>query len=742
MKKYKVIIQPDQMLCGVTCLSMICAYYGIENMSLVTIRNFAQTDREGNTINSLCVAAEKLHMNAKGIKCTKDAILNKKVKLPCIVHTLVDGLYNHYMVLFETDEKKVVLGDPAQGQICMLWEEFEKIWTKKAITLEPTESFSENKKYKRNYKFLINLILKFKKEIIIMAIFTGIISGISMVSTWFYSYLIDNILPDSKMRLMLGLVLAVCGIFLLTIELNVLKEKFSIRFNKMLDKELVVNIYNRITNLPMSFYSMRTTGDIQARYNDGDTLRTTITDFSLDILIDICYALWALVLVLGISWQMFVAAIVMQELMFLAQKYWQKRLNNEMKDVMKKSTDVESFVMASFEANETVKNYNSEKVMEKKMSDKYKDYQDAKYKSETDTEMQSSVVSTITNIGQIFMLGILAVFVMDGSITVGNLVSAYMYIGYIFTPMTTLMGMKEQLVETGATLERLDDVFRTTTEEEEDKKKKNFNEKIEEVEFKDVVFQYGLRKPTLNGINFKVGKGESIGVIGESGCGKTTLIKLIMGFFDANDGEILINGKNMNEFTRSSIRSKMAYVSQNDYWFQDTIYNNLTIGKTNAGEKDLDKVCQMVKMEKYVEDSPYGYNSMIEEGGINLSAGQKQRFSIAKALITEPDVLILDESTSNLDASTEEYVVEQLGAEADKIKIIVAHRLNTLVHCNKIIAMKDGVIVEAGTPQELLKQDGMFKELWSIQNKVFDDIEGEEEGEEDGEITEGETIEV
>ena len=135
----------------------------------------------------------------------------------------------------------------------------------------------------------------------------------------------------------------------------------------------------------------------------------------------------------------------------------------------------------------------------------------------------------------------------------------------------------------------------------------------------------------------------------------------------------------------------------------------------------------MVKMDDYIKNSTYGYNSMIEEGAINLSSGQKQRFSIAKALITDPDVLILDESTANLDASTEEYVVEQLQGEQKKIKIIVAHRLNTLIHCNKIISIENGIIVEAGSPQELLKQDGMFKELWTIQNKAFDNISNQED---------------
>lgn len=718
--KYKVIKQPDQMLCGVTCLAMICAYHGVDKISLATIRNFAQTDREGNTINSLCYAAEKLHMDAKGVKCTKEAILNKKVNLPIIVHTLIDGLYNHYMVLFEANQKKVILGDPAQGQIEMLWEEFQKIWTKKAILLEPTENFSENKKYKRNYKFLINLIIKFKKQIIIMAIFTGIISGVSMVSTWFYSYLIDNLLPNNKLRTMLIAILGVCGVFLLTIELNIMKEKFYIKFNRALDKELIINIYNRITNLPMSFFSMRTTGDVHARYEDADSLRGTITDFSLDFLIDFFYAIWAFFLILGISWQMLVVSIVIQELMIFTQKAFQNRLMEQSKAAIKSATDVSAFVMATFDANETVKNYNSEKLMERRMAEKYKKYQDIQYKNEIDNQIQSNVVSTISNIGQIFMLGVLGVFVMEGSITMGNLVTAYMYINYIFTPVMQLSMMKEQMIQTSVILERLDDVFKTTTEEEMDKKKQHFKEKIEKIEFKEVEFAYGLRKPTLKGINFTVNKGESIGIIGESGCGKTTLIKLIMGFFDPNKGEVNLNNKNMNEFTKASIRKKIAYVSQNDFWFQDTIHNNLTIGKETATDKDLDKVCSMVKMDKFMEKAPYGYNSMIEEGGTNLSSGEKQRFSIAKALITDPDVLVLDESTANLDASTEEYVVEQLRREEDKIKIIVAHRLNTLIHCNKIIAMRDGIIVEAGTPQELLKQDGMFKELWSIQNKVFD----------------------
>ena len=726
--KYKVYIQPDEMSCGVTCLAIICAYYGVKNVSISVIRNFAQTDRDGNTIYSLKKAAEKLNMDTKAFSCNKEALLSDKVNYPMIVHTLVDGMYNHYMVLFEVDEDGVVLGDPANGQVEMNWEDFEQIWTKRILLLQPTENFHETKKYKRNYKYLINLILQFKKQLIIMAVFTGIISGTSAITTQFYSNLIDNIVPENSIQMLVKAILGVCGIFLLTVQLNLMKQKFSIRFNKQMDRELIVKIYNRITNLPMSFFSSRTSGDISARYQDGDQLRSVITGFSLDFISVFGYSIWALALLLSYNWQICVLALVMQELMMLIQAIYKKKLESQMKEVIKTSVDVDSFVMESFSASETVKSYNAEKAMEAGMQQRFAKYQEKKYKNEMSTEIQSNLLSTIQSVGNVFMLGVLGLYVMAGEMTVGELVKSYMYVSYIFQPINYISALKSQFYYTSATLERLDDVFRTTTEEELDKKKKNLPTRINDMEFENVSFKYGMRNNVLNDISFKVEKGDSIGIIGTSGCGKTTLIKLILGFYPVTGGVLKVNGEDINSYTSSSIRRKIAYVSQNDYWFQDTIFNNLTIGNQEATVEDLDRICKIVKMDQFIEKTPYGYNTMLEEGATNLSSGERQRFSIAKALITDPDVLVLDESTSNLDARTEEFIVEELRKEEEKIKIIIAHRLNTLRHCNKIIAIDNGYVVEAGSPTELIKQKGMFYKFWTSQSSAFK--EGAEDGDE------------
>ena len=717
--KYKVYIQPDEMSCGVTCLAIICAYYGVKNVSISVIRNFAQTDRDGNTIYSLKKAAEKLNMDTKAFSCNKEALLSDKVNYPMIVHTLVDGMYNHYMVLFEADEEGVVLGDPANGQVEMNWEDFDKIWTKQIIILTPTENFHETKQFKRNYKFLINLIIEFKKQLIIMAVFTGIITGTSAITTQFYSNLIDNIVPDNSLTMLIKAMLGVCGILLLTLQLNLMKQKYSIKFNRELDRELIIKIYNRITNLPMSFFSLRTSGDISSRYQDGDQLRSIMTGFSLDFISVFGYAIWAGILLISYNWQICIISIIVQELMLLIQAIYKKRLQEEMKEVMQTSLELNSFVMESFSASETVKSYNAEKTMEDEMHKRFEKFQNIKYKNEMSNSLQYHIVSTVRNVGDIFILGLLGLFTMSGKMTVGEMVKSYMYISYIFAPTSYIMGLKSQLYNTSAALERLDDIFRTTTEEELDKKKKNLPSKINTIEFENVSFRYGMRPRILNNINFKIEKGDSVGIIGESGCGKTTLIKLILGFYPVNSGVLKINGEDINLFTSSSIRKKIAYVSQNDYWFQDTIFNNLTIGNQDATVKDLDNVCKMVKMDEYVAKSSYGYNTIIEEGATNLSSGERQKLSVAKALVSNPEVLILDESTSNLDAGTEEYIVEKLKEDKEKVKIIVAHRLNSLIHCNKIITIDKGTIAELGTPAELIKQKGIFYNFLMAQSNTF-----------------------
>lgn len=718
--KYKIVKQPDEKNCGVACLAMICAYYGIDNISLAVIRDFAKTDREGNSMFSLKIAAEKLHLKSEAYEADKKDLLSKDIKFPAIIHTIVDGLYQHYMVIFKADNKSVILGDPANGQITMKWENFLNIWTGEVMTFEVGENFQENKKYKKNCKFIISIILKHKKYLIALFIVSAIISGISILTAGAYSYLVDRVIPDNNLKLLFQLILVTIGIYIFTVVINAIKLKLTIKFNKKLDKELIINIYNRITNLPMSFFSSRTAGDLSSRFEDGNLIRSLITDFTLNFIIDLVYAIIAIITIcINNSWQVIVLTLIMIELVILIQYIFKNKMLEHTRKSINASTEVYSYANASFMGSETIKSYNSETLVENTMNNKYKIYQDNLYKTQTISQIQDSLVGTIVQISNIFMLAVLGVLVMNGKISIGNLMYLYTLIQYITEPVDYLVSMQDEIYETKAALERLDDVFRTTTEKQINKSRRNINGKIENIKFNNVTFQYGMRDPILTDVSFEVKKGESLGVIGTSGSGKTTLIKLILNFYEVNSGEILINGVNINKWTTSSIRRKMAYVSQNDFWFQDTIFNNLTIGNREATSEQVNKVLESVQMREYIESKPYGLNTILEEGATNLSTGEKQRLSLAKALITNPDVLVLDESTSNLDADTEEFIVNSLSHEKDKIKIVIAHRLNTLVKCDKVIAIGAGKIVEAGTPEELINKKGIFYALWKAQNQLF-----------------------
>lgn len=716
--KYKIYKQPDEKNCGVACLAMICAYYGVENISLAVIREFAKTDREGNSMYSLKLAGEKLNLETDAFFATKEDLLNNNVNFPIIVHTVIDGYKQHYIVVFEVNEDTVVIGDPSEGKLVMKWEQFNEIWTSEILTFKPKENFKEIEKYKRTYKLIFNLILKFKKHLFILVVLSAIISGISVVAASFYSYLIDTIIPQYKLSLLWQMVLVITGIYLFTVVVNWIKLKISITFTQKLDKELTLNIFNRITNLPMSFFTSRTSGDLITRFQDGDIIRSIITDYTSDFLIDVVYAVFALIVVLAKGcWPIAVIALVMMLLIIIIQKIFGSNSIEKTRKIKKSVTDIYSFASASFMGSETVKSYNSEKYVENSMNYKYESYQKLFYKTRKLFAIQGSLIGIIIQISQLIMLSTLGTLVMTEKITMGELMFLYTLQGYLLGPIGYIIRIQDKLYETNAALERLDDVFRTTTEDELNKEKREIVNKIKRIEFDNVSFQYGLREPILKNINFSIKEGESIGIIGASGSGKTTLIKLLLNFFEVTDGAIYINDENINNITTASLRKKITYVSQNDFWFQDTIYNNITIGNNNVSEDEVNKVLDIVKMKEYINNRALGLQTKIEEGATNLSTGEKQRLSLAKALLTYPDVLILDESTSNLDTITEEYIVENLSAEKNTIKIIIAHRLNVLAKCDKIISLKNGCITEIGTPYELINNKGIFYELWKTQHK-------------------------
>ncbi|MFR5267291.1 ABC transporter ATP-binding protein, partial [Clostridium sp.] len=279
--------------------------------------------------------------------------------------------------------------------------------------------------------------------------------------------------------------------------------------------------------------------------------------------------------------------------------------------------------------------------------------------------------------------------------------------------------------------QRLEEIIGTAIEKVEGEKNKLNPANLKgSIEFKNIDFRYGNRKLILNGINIKANKNEKIALVGESGSGKTTLSKLLMNFYKVEKGEILINGLNINDINLEILRDRIAYISQETFLFNATIMENLRFGNEHVSYENIIEGCKKAQIHDFINSLPLRYDTLIEENGSNFSGGQKQRLSIARAIIKNPDILIMDEATSNLDSITEKAISETMEEfMKDKTSIIIAHRLSTIKNCHKIYVLEKGKVVEEGNHKDLLKSKGYYFNLWKDQlpsKELISSMEGGE----------------
>ncbi len=728
--KYYCVKQHDITDCGAACLATISRQYGFKT-SISKIREVAGTDRHGTNAYGMIKAAEQLGFTAKGVKGDRNSLFSE-FPLPCIAHVVVDGALLHYVVIHKITAKQITLADPGKGIIKLSPDEFlgeiplegngignssAYRWTGILILLVPGAAFEKGDGTKGLFKRFFSLFLPQKQ--LLLQVFTAslFITAFGILVSFYFKLLIDEVLPSGLLKTLHRLSLGVILLNLFKVILSALRSHMMMYLSQKLDIALLLGYYRHVLKLPMNFFDNRKTGEIISRFNDASKVRDAISGATLTIMIDTLMAIAGGIILYLQNAQMFgVTAVVVVLYFFIVWSFnkWYKKLNQTQ---MEDSAQLTSYMVESLNGIQTVKAYNAENKLALETERKFTKLLKSVFKLGWVSNLQGSLVSFTELTGGIVILWVGAYNVMKGNISVGQLITYNFLLAYFLDPVKNLINLQPQMQMAIVAAERLGEILDLEYEKSDVEDSKIALQNLKgDIQFKDITFRYGTRKPVLEGVNIHIRQGEKIALVGGSGSGKTTLSKLLLNLYSPESGEILINGYNIKDIQIEALRNRIAYIPQETFLFSGSVMDNLTMGSENITPEEVMEAAKKAQAHEFISELPFQYNTRLEENGANLSGGQRQRLAIARAILRKPDILILDESTSNQDSITE-GAIENTIEEYSKgmTTIIIAHRLSTIRRCDRIYVMEKGKIIEYGNHQTLIDREGQYAVLWRQQ---------------------------
>lgn len=668
-------------------------------------------------------AAEELGFSAKGVKGNKEAFFSE-FPLPCIAHVIVDGNLLHYVVIHKITKKQVIIADPGVGIVKLTPEEFfgevhdegkppKYQWSGILILLVKNETFTKGNETKGLFGRFFHLLLPQKKLLLHIFIASLVYTILGILGAFYFKELIDSVLPDGLRKTLMTLSIGVILLNVFKVVLSAIRSHLLLYLSQKLDIALLLGYYRHVLELPMNFFGTRRVGEIISRFNDAGNVRDAISGATLTIMIDTIMAVAGAVILCIQNVKLFVIAViivVLYVIIVLTFNKWYEKLNRKQ---MEDNSQLTSYMVESLNGIQMVKAYNAERKVKLETEIKFVKLLKSIFKLSWVSNMQSSLKIFVELVGGVIILWVGGVSVINGEMTIGALITFNSLLVYFLDPVKNLINLQPQMQTAVVAADRLGEILDLEAEKTEKESRKMAPLTLAgDIQIRNLDFRYGTRRQVLSDINLTIKKGEKVAFVGESGSGKTTLSKLLLHLYSPEKGEILINGNNIEDIRLECLRERIAYIPQETFLFSGSIYDNLVLGMDDVDMDNVVEAAKLAQAHDFINELPLRYETRLEENGANLSGGQRQRLAIARAMLKKPDILILDEATSNLDSITERALDKTINEFSKEMTtIFIAHRLSTIKDCDRIFVMDKGKIIEQGTHRELSESGGKYAEL-------------------------------
>ena len=717
--------------CGATCLQLISEYYGRKH-NIGKLRSYSHISREGASLMGVSDAAEHIGFHTLGL-CPTIEVLKQDVVLPCILF----WDQQHYVVLYKIKNKrgkaKFYISDPATMKREFDEEEFSKHWhcTRRnnenrgiLLTLTPTSRFFESvdddeMSFKSGILSYLKYISPYKKQIATTTLGLVLLMLIGLIVPFLTQSLVDVGIRGGNYNYVFLILIAQLTLALTNVTIELINNRISMHVNTRINISLATDLWTKILKLPMSFFDTKVTGDIMQRLGDYGRIRNFLVNESItftfavvNFIIYTCILAYYNYVVLFI----FLFGHMMYVLwtsMFL--KFWKKQ-------------DYDNFAIASKNNNKVLQFLQG--VVDIKLSNEEREKRWEWEKIQSTTfrialkglkigQIENTIGTLITNITHLVISAIIANEVINGQMTLGMMMSVTYITAQIGGPINTLVGFIHRLQDTHISLERLNEIYEMKDDDTDIESKSIDWPDDNTMSFEHVNFSYdgSQRTSVLKDISLSIPEKKITALVGNSGCGKTTIIKLLQGLYTPQNGSVTIGGKPLYTINPHLLRSKTSAVMQDGYIFSDTIARNIATGSLEINRERLYEAAKIANIEDFIKSLPLGYNTKIGMEGKGVSQGQKQRILIARAIYKNPEILLFDEATNSLDSTNERIIMNNLQKYfTNKTVVIAAHRLSTIRNADQIIVMNDGKVTEQGNHEELMAKKGAYYKL--IQNQL------------------------